>query len=72
MGFVKSESFLLVLSVSDQTLQSIPGVNSVIYCVDENPTPYSAPLMVVKKVIIVVYDKNGLSQLTFEQRKLVM
>ena len=44
MGFVKNKS-LSVLSVSDWTLQSIPGVNSSIYCVDQNPTPYSAPLL---------------------------
>ena len=29
--------------MSDWTLQSIPGVNSIIYYVDQNPTPYSAP-----------------------------
>ena len=49
MGFVKSKSFL-VLSVSYRTLQSIPGVNSKIYCVDQNPTLYSAPLLTSESV----------------------
>ena len=44
MGFIRSKSFL-VLSVSEWTLQSIPGVNSRIYCIDQNPTPYSTPLL---------------------------
>ena len=43
-GFRKSKSFL-VLNMSDGTLQSIPGVNSRIYCIDQNPTRYSAPLV---------------------------
>ena len=34
-----------VLRVSNWTLQSIPGVTSRIYCVDQNPNPYSAPLL---------------------------
>ena len=39
------KKFFFVLSVSNRTLQSIPGVNSGMYCVDQNPTPYSAPLL---------------------------
>ena len=34
MGFIKSKSFM-AFSVSDQTLQSIPIVNSRIYCFDQ-------------------------------------
>ena len=46
MGFVKSNPFP-VFSVSNRTLQSFPGVKSRIYCVDQNPIPYSASLIPV-------------------------
>ena len=40
-GFRKK--YIFFFSVFNRTLQSIPGVNSRIYNVDQNPTPYSAP-----------------------------
>ena len=60
MGFVKSK-FFLVLGVSDLTLQSISGVNSRIYCVDQNPTPYDTSIIGVFESNICILLKSDVS-----------
>ena len=43
--FHKKYFLFLFLSVSNRTSQSIPGVKSGIYYVDQNPSLYNAPLL---------------------------